>query len=762
MRVETDVVGQVTMPQTRCVIQANRSMPPETQPDDETLQRCLERLELIAPIRDAAELLPIVQSVEPPIRCDVLIELIKFDMAAAADAGQIPRIENYAVLLTDFLVDVDIPLSLVLEEQQILRNHDMTMDANDDQRRFPHLKSMLRQWRDSGSAKTSVPTPVRSMGPNLLSGQTIDDFQILQPLGSGAFAQVYLARQVSMQRLVALKVSRGGGGESQTLARLDHPNIVRVFDQRTLPFDGPHLLYMQYQPGGTLADVVARVKATPPHQRDAAMLLRSIDERLLAAAQQVPERSPIRDWLEDASWPMVVAWIGVQLGHALQAAHDQGVLHRDVKPANVLLSAEGIPKLADFNVSFAASTDESDGVESLGGSIGYMAPEHLAAIAAKSPGASTDVGGTADLYSAAVLLWELWQGERPFARPAGAASTPASMLHQQLDLRIAGPTEPARCDGGGGGERTLENVLRQTLSLEPAQRPQTGSEWSGRLRLALHPSAARLFDPDEGDWRHRLAAISPSLVAAVVILTPNIAAGLFNYAYNEREIIQGHVGMKDGFERLAKVINCIAFPTGGLLIIGSAWPLVRAMRQARQGVRVAPDAVTRTLHLSHRAAWIGGSLWLIAAVVYPLTLSAWYPQFSAADAWHFFGSLLICGGVAMAYPFLGLTVLSTLVYYPRLIRGSMQDSDFDDRHDRLRAACGWYLMTAAGVPLLGLTLFLSRDSMAKDIVAASIAATAVGLVAAFAAYQCVLMHWQQMADVLSPQRRQIVPGTSRH
>ena len=75
-------------------------------------------------------------------------------------------------------------------------------------------------------------------------GETIDDFDLLIKLGSGAFATVFLARQRSLQRLVALKVAANQADEPQTLAQLDHPHIVRVFDQRILPERGLHLLYM--------------------------------------------------------------------------------------------------------------------------------------------------------------------------------------------------------------------------------------------------------------------------------------------------------------------------------------------------------------------------------------------------------------------------------------------------------------------------------------------------------------------------------------
>ena len=87
-------------------------------------------------------------------------------------------------------------------------------------------------------------------------GQRLDDFDLLIELGSGAFARVFLARQLSLQQLVAVKISANRGNEPQTLAQLDHDYIVRVFDQRILPDRDWRLLYMQYLPGGTLLDLV--------------------------------------------------------------------------------------------------------------------------------------------------------------------------------------------------------------------------------------------------------------------------------------------------------------------------------------------------------------------------------------------------------------------------------------------------------------------------------------------------------------------------
>ena len=96
----------------------------------------------------------------------------------------------------------------------------------------------------------------------------IDDFDLLLLLGSGSFARVFLARQISLDRLVALKVSKSVGTEPRTLAQLDHPNIVRVFDQRTCSTTGLRLLYMELVPGGTFQDLVQEVARGPARGAD--------------------------------------------------------------------------------------------------------------------------------------------------------------------------------------------------------------------------------------------------------------------------------------------------------------------------------------------------------------------------------------------------------------------------------------------------------------------------------------------------------------
>ena len=123
---------------------------------------------------------------------------------------------------------------MIAEEFHARRRHATAASAGEYLERFPQWKDELVQLIGSDAAAQAIRE--KAGKPDLLAaGQTVDDFDLLAAVGEGAFAKVFLARQRSLQRLVALKVSADHGTEPQTLAQLDHPHIVRVYDQRILP-----------------------------------------------------------------------------------------------------------------------------------------------------------------------------------------------------------------------------------------------------------------------------------------------------------------------------------------------------------------------------------------------------------------------------------------------------------------------------------------------------------------------------------------------
>lgn len=740
---------------------------------DFLLEDALEAYLEAAPLESPSQLRQFLPECDLETRRFLLVELIKLDMASLAESltqgvhsQAFHAIEDYLVHFRDVMTADEVPLDLIMEEIQLRKEADEVLDAAAYARRFPQHASMVAELLGgqlSAHPEATAAVSKRKRPPEFSVGEQIDDFVIVQTLGSGAFANVYLARQVSMSRLVALKVSKGTGDEPQALAQFDHPNIVRVFDQRLLTDPPVHLLYMQFHPGGTLADVVQAVRNTRPAERGGALMLRAIDHALLNTAQVVPERSSVREELRAMSWPMAVAWMGIQLARALENAHRRGVMHRDVKPANVLLSAEGVPKLADFNVSFAGSAGRAGAANSFGGSIGYMAPEHLRAISATALTQPEEVGPHADLYSLAILLWELWQGKRPFeARHSPQSWTDAveGQLHARAEIQ---PPENPENDALS---RLLEKILREALSFEPVDRMGSGAEFEARLLLAMHPQAARLFDPEPGSRHDWVSRRSPWLVTAMIILVPNLIAGAFGLYYNAKVTLGGleshleQIGqpaerfetIQSFFYTLSNCINSVAFPLAVLLVVIYTWRVIQGLKSVEQGNLASDNDLFATFQLAHRAAVIGGFLWCLAAVLYPAILSTVFPEFSRREIGHFFLSHVICGGIAAIYPFFGISAYAITVLYPKLVRRSLKDPGFDQRVIRLVRRSERYLLLACAVPLLGATLLLVSAEDAKGVVLVAIGATGLGLFAAFSAYRFIVRQCRLLSPVLSQRK----------
>ena len=418
------------------------------------------------------------------IRRLTLVELIKVDLEYRWLSRDCPkRIREYLAEFPELAQARD-SCDLIYEEFHIRKQSGQEVSADEYLQAFPGQSAEIATILNVEQAYETSSFHRRTKQQRIegvAAGDTIDDFELLAELGAGAFAKVFLARQKSMQRTVAVKISADQGTEPQTLAQLDHDHIVRVYDQRLLPERKLRLLYMQYIAGGTLQQVIQRVRQTPPEERTGGLILDVVDAGLEKRGDTRPTLSPARHWLATATWPEAVCWIGSKLARALDYSHKRGVLHRDVKPANVLLTAEPSPKLADFNISFSAKVAGATPAAYFGGSLAYMSPEQLEACNPAHERSADDLDGRSDIYSLGVLLWELLTGHRPFSddKVGGrwSALLETMVAQRRKGVDVGGLNHVEGCPGGllSVLEVALEPGPRATLVARAGNRPTPGA-----------------------------------------------------------------------------------------------------------------------------------------------------------------------------------------------------------------------------------------------------------------------------------------------
>ncbi len=335
-------------------------------------------------------------------------------------------------------------------------------------------------------------------------GDTFLGFELIGELGRGAFGCVFLAKQSSMaDRLVALKVATELFGEKLTLARLQHTNIVPIYSvHRAGAFQA---LCMPYLGATTLADVFRALKGKrlPTSGKHFVSTLhgrKSSTQRSLAGGSEqrgedrgqrtedredkavgsslssvlCPLSSDVEipphpehitaalEALERLSYAEAVLWMGARLADGLAHAHERGIVHRDLKPANVLLTDDGEPMLLDFNLSDDTQLRHSEAGARVGGTLPYMAPEHLRAFQTHCP---APVDGRSDLYSLGLILFELLTGHPAF--PA-ATGTGHAALAQMLAERGVPP--PRLRDHNPAITPAVEAIVRRCLEPDITRR----------------------------------------------------------------------------------------------------------------------------------------------------------------------------------------------------------------------------------------------------------------------------------------------------
>jgi len=370
---------------------------------------------------------------DAPKRREALVALISIELDVRIRRNEVCRVEQFLDGYRE-LQSGDV-LKLIIAELRARQARGEVVKRRDYSQRFPEQYEALKQL--TTNAGSTVSRHAQGRPQPLRAGQSLGDYEILSRLGTGSYADVYLARQRSLGRDVALKVSLGKKSEGRTLGKLDHPNIVHVYSEHVVA--GHQLLVMRYIPGKTWDEWLQYRQENPRSDWRGDYLLSWL------RAEGEP-RDRVRDDREtviaDKRMSDVASYLLLDLAKALAHAHDRGVLHLDIKPSNILLDMDGRGLLMDFNV--AATPDENgiQGARPSGGTLAYMPPEQLTYFARETSTSSQQIDTRTDLYSLGVVMYELIADVSPWPVPDG--DNDETVARQLLAQRMTPPIPLAK------------------------------------------------------------------------------------------------------------------------------------------------------------------------------------------------------------------------------------------------------------------------------------------------------------------------------
>ncbi|HYT90455.1 MAG TPA: protein kinase, partial [Gemmataceae bacterium] len=369
---------------------------------------------------------PAIDDYLPPsggLRYPLLIELVHVDLERRLKAGEAARVEDYLARYPELAGDRAVVLELIAAECEVRRRGEPDLPLDDYWRRFPQYRAEVAELLAQATV-ADRDRPRRPIAERPGAYPAVAGYEILGPLGRGGMGVVYQARQLSLNRLVALKFLPEECArdpvwlerfrrEARIASALNHPHICTIHD--TGECAGRPFLSMELIEGRTLE----------------------------FAGQRPPLEQSVR-------------WLG-QAARALAAAHAAGVVHRDIKPANLMVRADGIVKVLDFGLArrlprgLAAGNQETDPGTRVG-TAWYMAPEQARAEA---------VSTATDIFALGIVLYELATGQHPFAADSEVSVLHAIVTQAPLPPDRLNPQIPA----------ALGTLILRMLEKDPALRP---------------------------------------------------------------------------------------------------------------------------------------------------------------------------------------------------------------------------------------------------------------------------------------------------
>lgn len=491
------------------------------------------RIETFLPSRDS------------PHYSRVLLELIRVDLDHCKKLKIERSLEWYRHRFPDLFLDSSAVSIIAFEEYRLRRLAGEHVSPHEYQERYcisiddwdiDIASDHSSHHSDSSSSSDIHPrhavsaTLSKALQPVFKDGDTIHGFKIIDQLGSGVFGRVYLVRQGTLaDRLVVLKVGSDLYQESQMMAQLQHSHIVPIISVHQkdriqcvcMPYFGPTTL-------GYALDIIAKRPSLPTSG--------SVWQTLLRINRHSPDNLKGDDYwhlYQPQNYERSVLSLMSGVADGLAHAHARGILHCDLKPENILLADDGRAMLLDFNLARDTKLDGERLSFGIGGTLPYMAPEHLETLLAKRG----QLNQQCDIYSLGVILFELLTGRHPFLLPSGKLTEiiPGMIAERKKEL-------PSLMLLNSKVTQAMQSIVYRCLDPDLSHRYQSASDLRVDLERQLADQPLQYADdPSRKEriqkWIRRHPRLSSSssvaAIAAVVVMF------LLTLLYLGRETLRG-------------------------------------------------------------------------------------------------------------------------------------------------------------------------------------------------------------------------------
>ncbi len=522
------------------------------------------------------------------------------------------------------------------------------------------LASLLKAHDSAdGFFEERVPRIFGSMAPNLTlaKGQRLLHFEIVELLGEGSLAKVYLARDLELQRLIALKVTLSHSQEAKTLAHFSIDGIVQVYSEHLVEHEGVQLRLMclQFIAGPTLAELTHQIQA---HRESGVMpLVEKLAKRKVALE---PQALKWREHLTALTMPEAIVLLGMRLAEILHHAHTMAVLHLDIKPANILIDPYGRPYLSDFNVSTDQARLNNGDLQGMGGTPHYMAPEQARFFESGGVELALKLDVRSDVFALGVVI---------------------------KDLLITADYS----------NLTLTQILEKATHADQALRTESAERLAQELGGWLRTGLAKKEMPRL--W-HGLCWIETRPLAAFLTLTvlSQLVASAINISYNQLQIVSALTPEQNKiFFNCVTFYNLIVYPLTNF----SGLFFIRALFQSHAEVDWARKSALRLPLITFLAISFG---WLPGAWVFPRMIDAYTGPLAIDIYWQFAISFSLAWLISLTTSLAVSVFVVTRGLYPKYWQGQ---SDLAETELRPIARLNQYLTLASALfPMSGVLLII--------------------------------------------------------